>query len=51
MSRVGYNEPLYILPFDHRGVVPDQNLWTVQQAEPRSNERDRLHEANHVRQL
>ena len=23
----GFDKPLYILPFDHRGSIPDENVW------------------------
>lgn len=32
MKDLGYDKPLYILPFDHRGSFQDQNVPLVGQA-------------------
>ena len=50
MTAVGFNEPLYILPFDHRGIVPDK-MSVEGYADCGANGRDRRHQASNLRRL
>ena len=34
---IGYDKPLYILPFDHRGSLPDEDVRLEGQADPRAD--------------
>ena len=51
MTDHGFDRPLYILPFDHRGSFQSEHVRLEGRAHPAADRRDRRREAGHLRRV